>query len=450
MQLDRIVTLLVISITLLVIGGWVLAPYWTEKRKQSRTPNAAIQPTEQPQSEVPNSFSSSLPFVSPFPLKAIGTEFQKGVYYANHHDYGSAIAEFTHFIDANQDHPNPSLEMAYVYRAFAFQKNKQFEKALSDYDMAISISPNSVQSYIHRAEFKSRCLDDNQSALVDINAAIQLDGDLLNAYLIRGLVRAKLKHEDAFEDFEQALRLAKHRSPAKIYVQRGQAYYAVNNYSAALKDFREAIRLGTDQADYCLCMMAQIFREKRDYKQAIAIHNERLKHRPNEPAIYLTRGYVRQRAGDIEGAVADYEKMMELSPKLPVSFNNRACVYILQGRYDQALEDCERAFNRDAKFIYAFATRGTVYFLQAKYIEALNDFDQAITIDAKHKFAILGQAITLYQLGKREEAKARWDALKALDAKYTSKENLQYEVMLPDTIMTVVAQFESEIGTSDE
>jgi S1-C subfamily serine protease len=82
------------------------------------------------------------------------------------------------------------------YFASAAQKyaTGDYRGVLADLDRAIALNPQSVNAYIGRGMVKYRQLEDPQGALVDLNRAIALDPKIANAYNNRGVLKAqKLK-----------------------------------------------------------------------------------------------------------------------------------------------------------------------------------------------------------------------------------------------------------------
>ncbi len=446
MQPDGVIRIIVIIILLAVLIVWRFAPALRRQTRDRSQPTSSDQ-VSTAQLTLENHFSR---VPSPYPSTKPQIELRKAIQFANRQEFEPSIAEFTKFIQDKKNQTSPWLELAYMYRALVYQSVNQLDYALADYDEAIRINPSSIQGYINRADFKLHCLDDAQGALEDADFVLKNDPDQLGAYLIRGVARAKLGLDGVFADFDRAFELSRHINHAPIYVQRGQAHYALNNLTAALKDFREAIRLDSSQADHCLGMMAQIFRDRGDFKQALAIYDERLRHQPNSINIYMVRGFVRHRFGDTVGAIVDYEKVMELNPKYAGAYNNRAWVYLNESKFDAALNDCQMAINRDVNFVYVYGTRATVYFLLGKLNDALSDFNKAIEIKSDHKYAILGQAITLYHMGKRVEARERWNTLYSMDTKYATKDNLREEVLVPQAFLEASMKLEAEFHKSDE
>jgi tetratricopeptide (TPR) repeat protein len=81
------------------------------------------------------------------------------------------------------------------------------DQAITDYDRAITLNPQSAPYYYGRghAYFTGRDFDD---AVADLNQAIALDPEYAEAHALRGMALAEIgEQEMAVLDIEQALHL---------------------------------------------------------------------------------------------------------------------------------------------------------------------------------------------------------------------------------------------------
>jgi tetratricopeptide (TPR) repeat protein len=123
------------------------------------------------------------------------------------HQTGDLKTAIKHYSNAIED--NPGFVMAYQMRAAAWQRMRQFSKAINDYSMVISLGEPYFQAvgYLNRGIVKNMA-GDYFGAIPDFSQAILLDRRLASAYFHRGI--AKSKTGDVFgkyEDFRQAARL---------------------------------------------------------------------------------------------------------------------------------------------------------------------------------------------------------------------------------------------------
>ncbi|HKB38955.1 MAG TPA: hypothetical protein VKD72_21105, partial [Gemmataceae bacterium] len=127
----------------------------------------------------------------------------------------------------------------------------------------------------------------------------------VDVYRGRGLARLRLGlFADAIDDFGRAL---EPRPDAELRLQRGWAYFFLDAWSLAERDFAEAIRLGSAQPD-----------------------------------AWAGRGLARVMIGAYRDAVADAEETLRRQPSTAETYHNVACVFALaagRAEADSALKE---------------------------------------------------------------------------------------------------------------
>jgi len=119
-------------------------------------------------------------------------------------DLKEAINQYSQAIEVN-----PGFVMAYQMRAAAWQKLRQFSKAISDYSMVISLGEPHFQAvgYLNRGIVKNMT-GDYFGAIPDFSQAIIIDRKMAAAYFHRGIARNKTGDVMGnYEDFRQAARM---------------------------------------------------------------------------------------------------------------------------------------------------------------------------------------------------------------------------------------------------
>ena len=144
---------------------------------------------------------------------------------------------------------DPRTATYYVNRGRAYVGKNNLDGAISDFSLALSISPGMVAAYYCRgtAWLAKR---DYGRALADYDRALSLQPNLAVGYIGRGMVR--LDQGDlalAFSDFDHAIKLEPKN--AEFYYQRGDARYRGRGYAyfrqgkvpEAEEDFVQAVKL---------------------------------------------------------------------------------------------------------------------------------------------------------------------------------------------------------------
>jgi tetratricopeptide (TPR) repeat protein len=176
------------------------------------------------------------------------------------------------YILDKEPHNSPHV---YLYRGMAFEKAGMPERALDDYNQAITQDPSYADAYDNRGLlYQKKGMVDN--AIQDFNRSIQLDPSSGKAYFNRGSIYAGTGLFDrAIEDFNHALTMDP--AFADAYANRGIAYALTGRQGLALADFNKAIEL-----------------------------NER------SPDAYFDRGKLYYSTGQKERALADFQKACDL------------------------------------------------------------------------------------------------------------------------------------------
>lgn len=215
------------------------------------------------------------------------------------------IAACTRMIEDTTE-PADDRQTAYGKRGNALVELGDHDRAMADFDQAISLDPNQARGYNGRGwVWFSR--GDYDRAIADYNTAIKLEPKKAAIYVNRGLVwKNKGDLDRAMADFDQAIRLDP--KLASAYIGRGIA-------GAGKGDFDRAIA---------------------DYSQAIALD-------PKDTLAYSNRGLSWAAKGNEALAIADCSHAISLSPNVGHTYGDRGLVELLFGSLAKAQADIEKA-----------------------------------------------------------------------------------------------------------
>lgn len=137
------------------------------------------------------------------------------------------------------------------YWAVALDKLKvgSYGEAVNALNKFLENTKNNALAYQKRA-FAKRKIGNVQEAEADYTSALAQNSNLVEAYLGRAQARLKLGYYDqAIEDFNQTLTRQPTHSRAKdIFYNRGLAYLKTKKIKEATQDFRESLKLDSDNA----------------------------------------------------------------------------------------------------------------------------------------------------------------------------------------------------------
>src|SRR5215213_1789493 len=213
--------------------------------------------------------------------------------------------------------------------------------AIEDYTRAINLSSH-LEGFKSSNSSLANSFNDDSSEIVRV-----INPFTANAYNNRGLVRYKKNDfSGAIEDFNEALRIRPGLPSA--YLNRAAALRGLGDIEAALNDLDHAILL------------------KKDFYEA-----------------FSNRGSIRLDRGDFNGALADLNRSIELNNRIPESYYQRGYTHIELKRFDLAIADFERALHLAPEIAWAYQGRGTALMQAAKMDRAIADFTRAIELDPK-------------------------------------------------------------------
>ncbi|HSD93363.1 MAG TPA: tetratricopeptide repeat protein [Methyloceanibacter sp.] len=169
--------------------------------------------------------------------------------------YREAIADATQVLTLEPDTPNPDV---LLLRGRAYAKDKKLNPALEDLNKAIELKPELVDAYVERGIvfIEARRFDD---AIGDFNRAIELDAKNARAYAMRASTKLQgvgnssnaLEnweiYDQALGDINQALQIAAD-DPQFLRI-RGNVYEALNRTDEGIADYRKALALDQSESE---------------------------------------------------------------------------------------------------------------------------------------------------------------------------------------------------------
>jgi tetratricopeptide (TPR) repeat protein len=258
---------------------------------------------------------------------------------------------------------NWRYSVAYFTRAIVYEQLQEFQQSLSDYNQAITLSPQLAAAYYNRGNLKSNKLNDIQGALADYNQAITLNPQYANAYNGRGVLKEdKLNDiQGALSDYNQAITL--NPQLANAYVGRGNLKKdKLNDSQGALADYNQAITLNPQFAE-AYGNRGNLKQEKlNDSQGALADFNQVITLNPQFAEAYNNRGNLKQdKLNDSQGALIDYNQAITLNPQYANAYNGRGVLRKDKLNDSQgALSDYNQAISLNPKLADAYGNRGVL------------------------------------------------------------------------------------------
>jgi tetratricopeptide (TPR) repeat protein len=187
---------------------------------------------------------------------------------------------------------------------------------------------------------------------------------------------------------------------ARAFNIRGLAYFNLKQYSLAIADFNESLRLKPD--NYLTFLnRGEAHQYSGEYDLAIADFSETIRLNPGESIGYVFRCMIRSKSGDrLDMALSDCGKALELSANMDcatckVSHSQaalwRALIWFRMGRFQNAIDDCDSASDQ--------FSRGYALYLRGLSKRKLGDTAAGAADIAAAKAMLPGVALTYAKYG---------------------------------------------------
>ena len=278
----------------------------------------------------------------------------------------NALADYEHVLRLDPDHAQAHADLAEFLGRNLDVHYRRRKQALKHARRAVELEPDNAKFRVILALLCRE--DDPQQASTLLDRAIELDPNLAEAYLRRGMVRwDQGQREAARSDLERSLQL----NP---------------DFAAAVR-FRAEMLAGSDRHDAAL----------EAYTQAISLD-------PYSPQAYLGRASEHWQLGDPEKATQDIEAAQYLAPSFPVSYQRSAQLRTQRGQYREALEDINRQIAEQPKNVWLRVNRGTIHIQMQQYELALPDLDNFLSQRPEQYHVYKRRAVVRFHLGEIDAA----------------------------------------------
>ena len=220
--------------------------------------------------------------------------------------WSDVINQFPNDYEAYQNRGN------YLARKTKYDINpslNEYDRALDDFNMGLSMKPNDSKLYSDRA-YIYNIKQKFDLAIKDYSHAIKMDPNNFDTYLNRGITySAMLKYDNAILDYNVAEKI--HGGEPLIYQNRGCAYFSVGKYIESSEDFTKFIE-----------MNGQINLD-----------------------IYYLRAIDYLNLNKLEASLNDINKVIEMKPDYGKgnAYFNRSMIYNGMKKFQAAIDDALKA-----------------------------------------------------------------------------------------------------------
>ena len=208
-------------------------------------------------------------------------------------------------------------------------------------------------------------------------------------------------------------RRLKGRELAQALYHRGAGYAAQGDYTAAVREFTQALKFAPGSTD-ALYNRGGAYAKLDRWGDALADFNAVLKIAPDDIDTRYARAWVHAQRGEDKAAIADLDRVLAIVPDDQAALLDRGGMNIRAGRYDDAIRDFGQLLTLDPKAAAAAYNRGRAYYLKQDYGQAAEDFALALKLRSNNPYAALRLYLAQSHLGKGDLAVLK-KGIEALD-----------------------------------
>jgi tetratricopeptide (TPR) repeat protein len=266
--------------------------------------------------------------------------------YLQHENYTGAVEYLNKKIDETSTKTDNENEKGlwhfYFYRGFAFYYLKEYEKALSDFNIAQHMKDNYPLTYANRGNvlFKMERYDD---ALKDYQKALELFDVKKRERIIGGVIfqRFDKKGDSYIQDIFNS-KLETKPGKAAVFYNMGFIYTKKKDLPKAEECYNNAIK--TD-GKYTPSFYARgiLYLSQKRFEEALEDFYQVVRRWPNYPSVYTARGETFRAIGDLHGAHRDFTKAIALNSSFGRAYYLRSLVLKSLGFPDESGADLKKS-----------------------------------------------------------------------------------------------------------
>lgn len=299
--------------------------------------------------------------------KAGSKNFKKGL-------FAPSIAGFTKAIEMDKNYIN-----AYFYRAQAYSKTNQPEKAILDYDVVNKLERDNVDAWFNNGNLNFNLKNYEKAAE---KYALYLTFEKKDLAIYNKQIYALY----AIEEWQKALHYAKLSLDVddvlETFYKIGDLEFILKNYKGAEASFRSALEENPSHIASHNYLAKALYEQER-YDEAIQEANKTMSLSKNHKQAFLTRVYSYHKKFDHSQAINDLSKVIVVykgDDDILDLINYRGDMYVEFSQHMNAIADYSNVVFQDPENVYALYHRAKAYDVIARKEAAILDYTKIVSL----------------------------------------------------------------------
>ncbi|EGO64786.1 tetratricopeptide repeat protein [Acetonema longum] len=249
--------------------------------------------------------------------------------------------------------------------------------------------------------FWLRHLQQPETVINACSRMLELDGENRTAYIERGRAYIRLKlFDEAQSDLDKAAALTEDQTAvgmarAELLDEKGQLTEAIAELTGMLEQ---------NPTPAVFLRRGEIYEKMNQYSQAMEDYTETLKLEPDYITAYIKRAFMREIKGQTQEALEDLTSVLARDPYHLDALNLRARLLDNQGQPESALLDLNQAILIEPDDVTSHNNRGNLHYQAGRLELAINDYNKAISLAPADADSYFNKARALEKQGHMIEA----------------------------------------------
>lgn len=321
-------------------------------------------------------------------------------------------ADYEFLLAGVAQNPQADQPLEYLKNGDAFLAEKNYDKAVAEYQKAIKIKPAwaEAQQKLGDALAASDKLDE---AIAAYQAASRLKADDEGLHYKLGILYEKKGLlDEAVVEYRQSLKFAGEKGDTRqrlgdIYASRGSTPQAIEQYRELLKLRNEDVQLHLK--------LARLYGNAKDPKDAIAEYQEIIKINPDTLDAHHELALLYRKHGMGDEAEREFKEILRLKKDDVEARNALTTIYVKNKNYDDLITLLKENVELNPKDANSHYKLGLVYEFKKNYEDALASYKEAVALKDDHAKALNALGRVYMKTGHINEAKEALEAAKRAD-----------------------------------